>query len=44
MTNAIRADRRGDISVRITFKVNHSIISGVRYIQVVKRAGIKGTM
>ncbi|KAJ3517559.1 hypothetical protein NLJ89_g426 [Agrocybe chaxingu] len=28
-------------SVRITFKVNHSIISGVRYIQVVKRSGIK---
>ncbi|KAF7313685.1 hypothetical protein HMN09_00525100 [Mycena chlorophos] len=27
--------------VCITFKVNHSIISGVRYIQVVKRAGVK---
>ncbi|KAE9410304.1 rho GDP-dissociation inhibitor [Gymnopus androsaceus JB14] len=27
--------------VRITFRVNHSIISGVRYIQVVKRSGIK---
>lgn len=39
----IRADCWRDFSVRITFKVNHSIISGVRYIQVVKRAGIKGT-
>ncbi|KAI6035252.1 immunoglobulin E-set [Pisolithus orientalis] len=30
-----------EFNVRITFKVNHSIISGVRYIQVVKRAGLK---
>ncbi|GLB33665.1 putative COQ2 [Lyophyllum shimeji] len=30
-----------EYNVRITFKVNHSIISGVRYIQVVKRAGVK---
>ncbi|EIN10582.1 E set domain-containing protein [Punctularia strigosozonata HHB-11173 SS5] len=30
-----------EYNVRIQFKVNHSIISGVRYIQVVKRAGIK---
>jgi Rho GDP-dissociation inhibitor len=30
-----------EYSVQITFKVNHSIISGVRYIQVVKRAGVK---
>ncbi|KAK7470807.1 rho GDP dissociation inhibitor [Stygiomarasmius scandens] len=30
-----------EYNVRITFKVNHSIISGARYIQVVKRAGIK---
>jgi len=30
-----------DYSVRITFKVNHSIISGVRYVQVVRRSGIK---
>jgi len=30
-----------DYNVRITFKVNHSIISGVRYIQVVKRAGVR---
>jgi len=29
------------MSVRITFKVNHSIVSGVRYIQVVKRSGLK---
>ncbi|EPQ59340.1 E set domain-containing protein [Gloeophyllum trabeum ATCC 11539] len=30
-----------EYNVRITFKVNHSIISGVRYIQVVKRAGVR---
>ncbi|KAJ7086749.1 immunoglobulin E-set [Mycena epipterygia] len=30
-----------EYNVRITFKVNHSIISGVRYIQVVKRSGVK---
>ncbi|KAG6880452.1 hypothetical protein C0992_000054 [Termitomyces sp. T32_za158] len=30
-----------EYNVRITFKVNHSIISGVRYMQVVKRAGVK---
>ncbi|KAJ3488737.1 hypothetical protein NLI96_g2611 [Meripilus lineatus] len=30
-----------EYNVRITFKVNHSIISGVRYVQVVKRAGIR---
>lgn len=39
----ICADRWRDFSVGITFKVNHSIISGVRYIQIVKRSGIKGT-
>ncbi|RDB22625.1 Rho GDP-dissociation inhibitor [Hypsizygus marmoreus] len=30
-----------EYNVRITFKVNHSIISGVRYLQVVKRAGVR---
>ncbi|KAH7924053.1 E set domain-containing protein [Leucogyrophana mollusca] len=30
-----------EYNVRITFKVNHSIISGVRYMQLVKRAGVK---
>ncbi|KIP12638.1 hypothetical protein PHLGIDRAFT_27081 [Phlebiopsis gigantea 11061_1 CR5-6] len=30
-----------EYNVRINFKVNHSIISGVRYMQVVKRAGVK---
>jgi len=30
-----------EYNVCIKFKVNHSIISGVRYIQVVKRAGVK---
>ncbi|KAF8529290.1 E set domain-containing protein [Hysterangium stoloniferum] len=30
-----------DYNVGITFKVNHSIITGVRYIQLVKRSGIK---
>ncbi|KAI0638329.1 rho GDP-dissociation inhibitor [Trametes polyzona] len=29
-----------EFNVRINFKVNHSIISGVRYLQVVKRSGI----
>ncbi|KAI9574533.1 immunoglobulin E-set [Boletus coccyginus] len=29
-----------EYNVRITFRVNHSIISGVRYLQVVKRAGV----
>jgi hypothetical protein len=42
MISTIRADRWRDFSVRITFKVNHSIISGVRYIHIVKRSGIKG--
>jgi len=36
-------DRWHDFSVRIAFKVNHSIISGVRYLQVAKRAGVPGT-
>ncbi|KAL0582003.1 rho GDP dissociation inhibitor [Marasmius crinis-equi] len=30
-----------EYNVRITFRVNHSVVSGVRFIQVVKRAGIK---
>jgi len=30
-----------EYQVQIRFQVNHSIISGVRYLQVVKRAGIK---
>ncbi|KAF4600844.1 hypothetical protein EYR38_005489 [Pleurotus pulmonarius] len=30
-----------EYNVRMKFKVNHSIISGVRYLQVVKRSGIK---
>ncbi|KAI1796240.1 rho GDP-dissociation inhibitor [Ganoderma leucocontextum] len=30
-----------EFNVRIQFKVNHSIISGVRYIQVVKRSGVR---
>ncbi|KXN86381.1 Rho GDP-dissociation inhibitor, partial [Leucoagaricus sp. SymC.cos] len=30
-----------EYNVRITFKVNHSIISGARYIQVVKSTGVK---
>ncbi len=29
-------------SVGATFRVNHDVISGLRYIQVVKKAGIKG--
>jgi Rho GDP-dissociation inhibitor len=39
--NPISIKEGVEYNVRITFKVNHSIISGVRYIQVVKRAGIK---
>ncbi|KZP24529.1 E set domain-containing protein [Athelia psychrophila] len=30
-----------EYNVQIAFKVNHSIISGVRYIQIVKRAGVR---
>ncbi|KAH8106086.1 immunoglobulin E-set [Cristinia sonorae] len=30
-----------EYNVRVTFKVNHGICSGVRYMQVVKRSGIK---
>ncbi|KAJ8086458.1 rho GDP dissociation inhibitor [Marasmius tenuissimus] len=30
-----------EYNVRITFQVNHSVVSGIRFIQVVKRAGIK---
>jgi len=30
-----------EYNVQITFKVNHGIISGARYIQVVKRSGVK---
>ncbi|KAG1755839.1 immunoglobulin E-set [Suillus lakei] len=40
--NPITIKEGVEYNVRITFKVNHSIISGVRYIQLVKRAGIKG--
>jgi len=41
--NAINIKEGVEYNVRITFRVNHSIISGVRYIQVVKRAGITGS-
>jgi len=30
-----------EYNVRITFKVNYGICSGIRYVQIVKRAGIK---
>jgi len=36
--------KRASYSVGITFKVNHGITSGVRYIQIVKRAGVKGRL
>jgi len=39
--NPISIKEGVDYNVRITFRVNHSIISGARYIQVVKRSGIK---
>ncbi|KAN0097315.1 Immunoglobulin E-set [Tylopilus felleus] len=38
--NPITIKEGVEYNVCITFKVNHSIISGVRYIQVVKKAGI----
>ncbi|PPQ66751.1 hypothetical protein CVT24_008708 [Panaeolus cyanescens] len=38
--NPINIKEGAEYNVRITFKVNHSIISGVRYLQVVKRSGI----
>jgi len=30
-----------EYNVRITFKVNHSIVTGLRYIHVVKRSGVR---
>jgi len=39
--NPITIKEGVEYNVRIKFKVNHSIISGVRYLQVVKRSGIK---
>ncbi|EJD00941.1 E set domain-containing protein [Fomitiporia mediterranea MF3/22] len=39
--NPITIKEGVEYNVLIRFKVNHSIISGVRYIQVVKRAGVK---
>ncbi|KAH9938529.1 immunoglobulin E-set [Fomitopsis serialis] len=39
--NPIAIKEGVEYNVRITFKVNHSIISGVRYMQVVKRAGVR---
>ncbi|KAI0660843.1 rho GDP-dissociation inhibitor [Cubamyces menziesii] len=39
--NPITIKEGVEFNVRINFKVNHGIISGVRYIQVVKRSGIK---
>ncbi|KZT37639.1 E set domain-containing protein, partial [Sistotremastrum suecicum HHB10207 ss-3] len=39
--NPIHIKEGVEYNVGITFKVNHSIISGVRYIHVVKRAGVK---
>ncbi|KIY73749.1 rho GDP-dissociation inhibitor, partial [Cylindrobasidium torrendii FP15055 ss-10] len=38
---AIVIKEGAEYNVRIKFKVNHSIISGVRYLQIVKRAGVK---
>ncbi|KAI0775969.1 rho GDP-dissociation inhibitor [Trametes elegans] len=39
--NPITIKEGVEFNVRINFRVNHSIISGVRYIQVAKRSGIK---
>lgn len=40
--NPINIKEGVDYNVGVTFKVNHGIITGVRYIQVVKRSGLKG--
>jgi len=48
-TTAIEALKKNPVNIKegveynvgIRFKVNHSIISGMRYMQVVKRAGLK---
>ncbi|PCH41298.1 E set domain-containing protein [Wolfiporia cocos MD-104 SS10] len=39
--NPITIKEGVEYNVRISFKVNHSIISGVRYMQVVKRSGVR---
>jgi len=39
--NPITIKEGVEYTVRITFEVNHSVVSGVRYIQLVKRSGIK---
>jgi Rho GDP-dissociation inhibitor len=39
--NPIVIKENVEYNVRISFKVNHSIISGVRYLQIVKRSGVK---
>ncbi|KAJ8595302.1 E set domain-containing protein [Rhizopogon salebrosus TDB-379] len=39
--NPITIKEGVDYTVRITFKVNHSIVTGVQYIQLVKRGGFK---
>ena len=40
-SNPINIKEGGPYHVGITFKVNHGIISGVRYILIVKRSGVK---
>jgi len=37
----IQVKEGAEYNVHITFKVNHSFVTGARYIQVVKRAGLK---
>ncbi|KAI0693811.1 immunoglobulin E-set [Cytidiella melzeri] len=39
--NPIHIKEGAEYNVRITFKINHSIVTGLRYLQVVKRSGIK---
>ncbi|KAI0772679.1 immunoglobulin E-set [Irpex lacteus] len=39
--NPINIKEGVEYNVRITFKINHSIVTGLRYLQVVKRSGIK---
>ncbi|KAI0320639.1 rho GDP-dissociation inhibitor, partial [Amylostereum chailletii] len=39
--NPIQVKEGAEYNVYITFNVNHSIVTGARYLQVVKRAGVK---
>lgn len=40
-SNPVSIKEDSEYNVKLDFKVNHDVISGLQYIQVVKRAGIK---